>query len=95
MDRALCHDHAVARRPGNELQLSGAVDPEGPEVARVDADHAGAEAGCALELLLVVRLHKRVEPELVRCAHQARRSRVVEVAEDEKCGIGACLAHLT
>ena len=66
VNRALRDDDAVARGLRHELELRGAVDPEGAEVARVDADHAGAEPRRALELLLVVGLDERVETELVR-----------------------------
>ena len=40
VDRALRDDDAVARRLRHELELRGAVDAEGAEIAGVDADHA-------------------------------------------------------
>ena len=70
VDRALGDDDTVPRSLGDERELSIAVDPERPQVARVDADHASFEPCCALELLLVVGLHQRVESELFRYAHQ-------------------------
>ena len=94
VDGALRDDNAVARGFRHQLELRGAVDPEGAEVARVDADHAGAEPRRPPELLLVVGLDERVETELLRRGHQLRRGRVVEVAQDEESCVGACLPHV-
>ena len=58
------------------------------------ADHGRAEARRAVELLGVVRLDERVEPEPLGVGHQRRGRRVVEVAEDEERGVGAGFAHL-
>ena len=94
VDGALGDDDAVPRRLRHQLELRGAVDPEGAEVAGIDADHGGAETGGALELVLVVGLDERVEAELVRGAHELRGRRVVEVAEDEERRVGARLPQL-
>src|SRR5207248_5219429 len=94
VDRAFRDHDAVARRLRHELELPGAVDPERAEIARVHPDHASIETGRPPELLLVVGLHERVESELVRSAHEPGRRRVVEVAEDEECGIRSRLPQL-
>ena len=72
-----------------QLELHAAVDLEGREVARVDPDHRRAERDRSLELLGVVRLDERVEPERGRLAHQLRAGGVVEVAEQEQRRVGA------
>ena len=94
VDGALGDHDPVARRLRHQLELRGAVDPEGAEVARIDPDHRGAEAGGALELVLVVSLDERVETELVSGEHELRGRRVVEVAEDEERGVGARLPYV-
>src|SRR5256714_1178681 len=91
VDRALRYDDPVPRSLRHEFELGGAVDAEGGEVSCVDADHGGAEARRALELVLVVGLHERVESELLRDAHELSCRRVVEVAEDEERRVGARL----
>ena len=60
------------------------VDRERGEVAGVDADHGCAERDRAVELVGVVRLDERVEPELVGVAHQRARLAVVEVAQEQE-----------
>ena len=64
MNAALGDDDPVARCPRDELELSGAVDPECRQVAGIDADHGGAEPHRTVELAGIVSLHERVEPEL-------------------------------
>ena len=74
---ALGDDDAVVREIvalSDEVELRAAVDREGGEVARVDADHRRAERDRALELGGVVRLDERVEAELVRRAPSASPS---------------------
>ena len=77
----------------DELELGAAVDRERREVARVDADHRRAERDRAVELVGVVRLDERVEPERaaspISCAHV----RVVEVAQQEQRRVGAGAAR--
>ena len=75
----------------DELELTAAVDRERREVARVDPDHRCFEGGRAFELLRVVRLDERVEPEVAGAAHQLGGLRVVEVAEKEQDGVRARL----
>ena len=72
-DPALGDQHdRVARREREQLELRRAVDPEGREVARVDADHRGAERDGRGELVGVVRLDERVEAERFGLAPGAR-----------------------
>ena len=94
MDRALGDDDPVSRSLRDELELGGAIDAERAEVARVDADDASVEARGALELLVVVSLHERVEAELFGDSQQSRGRRVVEVAQDEERRVRAGLPHL-
>ena len=92
---ALGDDEAVARCAGDELELVRAVDAERREVAGVDADRpARREPSRVAARLRVVGLDERVEAELCRVCEQVRGRRVVEVAQDEKDSVGACLAQL-
>ncbi|MDQ3995118.1 MAG: indole-3-glycerol-phosphate synthase, partial [Actinomycetota bacterium] len=81
LDPALGDDHAVARRPRDELELLASVDPEGREVAGVHADDVRIEAARPLELLGVMRLDEGVEPEDPRVVQERRGPSIVEVAE--------------
>ena len=90
-DPRLCDDDAVAWDPRDELELRLAVDRERARVARVDAEHGGAERDPALELGGVVRLDERVEPEPVGLGHQRDRRVVVEVAQQEQRRVRAGL----
>ena len=74
VDRALGDHDAVLRRARDELELRVAVDVEGRQVARVDADDRRVERHRALQLVGVVRLDERVQPELARVCEQARAS---------------------
>ena len=73
----------------NELELCAAVDLERRQVARVDADHLGAERDRAVQLVGVVRLDERLEPELARVREQGGRALVVDVAQDHERGVRA------
>ena len=54
----------------DQRELGGAVDLEALEVARVDADHLGLESDRSLKLLVVVRLHERLDLEALPLGHQ-------------------------
>ncbi len=87
------HD-PITRCACDELELGAAIDREVAEVARVDADDRCAELDRALELVRVVRLDERVEPQRGRLGEELRARRVVQVAEDEQHRVGAGLARL-
>ena len=93
LDAALRDDDAVARRTGDELELLGAVDLEGREIARVDPDHRRVEGDGTLELVGVVRLDERLEAERRRGVQEAPSGGVVEVAQEEQRRVGARLAR--
>ena len=83
-DRALGDDDPVARGGLDELELGLPVDDKGGEIARVDPDHGSVELDRAPQLLGVVRLDERVEPELVCRRHQLACLPVVEVAQQQQ-----------
>ncbi len=93
VDGALGDDDPVARRAGDERELGAPVDGEGAQVAGVQPDRVGAEPDGAVELAGVVRLDERVKADLLREGHERRGARVVQVAEDQQRGVGACLAR--
>ena len=93
MDAALGDHDSIPRRPRHELELCAAVDLERCEVARVDPDRVGAERDRPLELLGVVRLDERVEPERRGGAHELCGARVVEVAEQDERRVGSRLSE--
>jgi len=84
----------VPARPRDELQLCGPVDLERRKVAGVDADHLGLERDGPVQLVGVVRLDERIEPELARVRQQFCGSLVVEVAEEEQRCVGTGELHL-
>ena len=89
MHTALRHDHpVVVGHVGDQLQLCASVDLERREVACIDADDFRAEADRALQLFGIVRLDERLEAEFVRVGHQACRTLVVDVAEQDEDGVG-------
>ena len=92
-DAALRDDGTIARRARDEAELRLAVDAERGEIARVDPDHGRSERDRALQLRRVVRLHERLEAELGGEGEQTPHRRVVEVAKQQKCGIGARFAR--
>ena len=59
-------DRVVLAESSDEVELLCAIDLEGRQVPRVDADHLRAERNRAVELVRVVRLDERLEPELAR-----------------------------
>ena len=88
MHTALRHDHPVVIvHAGDQLQLCPPVDLERREVACIDADDFGAEADRALQLFGIVRLDERLEAEFVRVRHQACRTLIVDVAEQDEDGV--------
>ncbi len=93
VDSAFRDDDPVPRCLRHERELGLAVDAERAEVACVDTDHAGAEAGRSLELFAAV-LDKRVEASFLGRAHQLARSPVVEVTQDEQRRVGARVPRL-
>ena len=89
---------AITMRSRGALATSSscarAVDREGAEVARVDADDRRVERDRTRELVCVVRFDERVEPERIGAVHQRAGGAVVEVAQDEQRGVGAGVARL-
>ena len=79
--------------PSDQVELRGSVDGKRGEVARVDADHRRAQRGGALQLMAVVGLDERLQPQLAGAAQQPCRRGVVEVAQQEQHGVGARLAR--
>src|SRR5205823_6465891 len=69
-DTALGDDDPVAWGLLDKGELRPAVDLEGVEIPRVDADHRRVEPDRALELLRIVGLDERVEVELRRVFHE-------------------------
>ena len=78
---------------GEQLELGAAVDLEGREVARVDADHRRVDPDCARQLVRVMRFDERVEPECARDPLQRARRLVLEVAQQEEHCVRAGLAR--
>jgi hypothetical protein len=92
---AALRDHdPVALRVGDEVELGTAVDLERGEVARVQADHLGAERFRPTELLLVVGLYEGLQAELLGGCHELRHRRVVQFTEQKQCGVGPIRAGL-
>ncbi len=89
LDAALRDHDAVARRARDQCELRVAVDREVPEVPGVDADDRCVELRRAVELVGVVRLDERVEPEPCGFVEQCGARGVVEIAEQEQHGVGA------
>ena len=87
-------DDAVARCGGDQLEGSAAINPEGVQVAGVDADHFGAEPDRARQLVHVVCLDERIQAELVRTREHRRRAPLVQIAQEQKHGIGSRLLQL-
>src|SRR5919204_192528 len=87
-------DSRMSLHAGDEVELRGAIDLEGVEVARVHADHLCVQAHRALELVRVVRLDERFEPELARVRQQRRGALVVDLAQQDKGRIRAGELHL-
>ena len=74
----------------DQRELGGAVDLEALEVARVDPDHLGLEPDRSLKLVRVVRLHERLDSELVRIGHQGGGTLVVQVAKEDEHRVRSC-----
>ena len=89
VDARLRNDHAVAGRSRDELELRTAIDRKGRQFARIDPDHVRIELDGALELASVVCLDEHVEAELGRVSHQRPDAVVVEIPEQQQCGIRA------
>ena len=65
------------------------IDRQRPQVAAVDADDRRAGVERALELVGVVHLDERREPERRARREQPRELRVVERADNQQHGVGA------
>ena len=66
-----------------------AVDLERLEVARVDADDAGARVHGALDLVLVVHLDERREPDGLRALDERLQGGLVQGGHDQQREVGA------
>jgi len=93
-DAALGDDDAVARDRSYELERGSVVDRERVQVAGVDADHLRLEPDRARQLIGVVRLDERVQPQLRRAREHRRRAPVVEIAQEQQHGVGSRLLQL-
>ena len=90
MDAALGDDHGlVVAQSGDQLELCFAVDLERRQVAGVDADDLGLESDRPLQLVRVVSLHERLDTELACVGDQGGGARVVDVAQQDECGVRA------
>ena len=90
-DAALRDRDPVGGDPRDEGELRLAVDLERGEIAGVDTDHRSAHVHRPLELVGVVCLDERVEPEVAGDPHQRADRVVVEVSEQEQDCVGAGL----
>src|SRR4029077_9158971 len=77
-------DAVVIPHARDQSELGGAVDFEALKVARVDPDHLGLESDRSLKLVRVVRLHERLDSELVRIGHQGGGTLVVQVTKEDE-----------
>ena len=80
VDAALGDDEAVAWDARDEPELRAAVDLEAAEVSCVHADDLRLELHRAFQLVRVVSLDERVQPQPPRPGEQRLRSSVVDVA---------------
>ena len=79
----------VVRDLGGDALEGAAVDLEGLQVARVDADDLGAGVHGALDLVLVVHLDERGEPDGHGALDQRVQGRLVEGGDDQQREVGA------
>lgn len=74
---------------GGDALEGGAVDLEGLEVARVDADDPGAGVDGPLDLLLVVHLDERGEPDGLGALDEGDQRLLLQGGDDEEREVGS------
>ena len=95
--RGLGDLHGIRREVLGQASEQVAVELEGRQVARVDADEPGADVGGALQLVDRVRLDERRHAELDHERVQLRQQRLLERGDDQQHQVGtgrAGLEHL-
>ena len=88
LQSALAHRHDAVRHLRRQPVGRRDVHLQRAQIAVVDADHAGAAADGARQLLAVVHLDQRRQPQLPGTRLQRLERRLIERGDDQQHGVG-------